>query len=222
MTVSQSTINGLIFYANIVWAYESIFFPGDDTNLGKARFLKMFIAWLNLDLGIETCFIQGLTAYTKTWLQFAFPLYICTIVAVMIVSAHYSRHMTRLLGNNSVQVLATLLLLIYAKLLRTIIITLAPASLHTYWNDGRLIRDQSVWAFDGNIPYNDSAHLFLFLAALLTLLLFILPYTAILLFFQHLRRGTSYKVLRWVIKLIPFFETYFGQFKTKYFYWIGL
>ena len=27
MTVSQGTINGLIFYANIVWAYQNIFFP---------------------------------------------------------------------------------------------------------------------------------------------------------------------------------------------------
>ena len=40
VTVSQGTINGLIFYANIVWAYESIFFPDDNTSLGKARFLK--------------------------------------------------------------------------------------------------------------------------------------------------------------------------------------
>ena len=223
-TISQGTINGLIFYANIIWAYESIFFPNDDTNLGKARFLKTFIAWLNLDLGIDTCFVQGLTAYAKTWLQFVFPLYICTIVVVMIVSAHYSRHTTRLLGNNSVQVLATLLLLIYAKFLRTIIIALVPASLYTYLNNGELIDQQSVWAFDGNLPYGGyrSGPLFLFLAALLTLLIFILPYTAILLFFQCLRRGTSYKILLWVIKLIPFFETYFGPFKTKYFYWVGL
>ena len=26
MTVSQGTINGLIFYANIVWAYQNVFF----------------------------------------------------------------------------------------------------------------------------------------------------------------------------------------------------
>ena len=195
MTVSQGTINGLIFYANILWAYESIFFPSDDISLGKAWFLKTFIAWLNLDLGIETCFVQGLTAYAKTWLQFVFPLYICTIVIVMIISAHYSRFMTRLLGNNSVQVLATLFLLIYAKLLRTIIIALVPASLYTYQNSGELIEERSVWAFDGNLPYCGSAHIFLFFAALLTLLIFVLPYTAILLFFQYLRRGTSFKIL---------------------------
>ena len=222
ITVSQGTINGLIFYANIIWAYESIFFPSDDTSLGKAWFLKTFIAWLNLDLGIETCFAQGLTAYAKTWLQFVFPLYICTIVVVMIFSAHYSKFMTRLLGNNSVQVLATLFLLIYAKLLRTIIIALVPAYLYTYQNDGELIKRQMVWAFDGNLSYGCIVHLILSAVALLTLLMFGLPYTAVLLLFQLLRRGTSLKLLQWLIKLTPFFETYFGPLKTKHFYWVGL
>ena len=32
--------------------------------------LSQFIAWLNLDLGIQTCFFNGLDGYWKTWLQF--------------------------------------------------------------------------------------------------------------------------------------------------------
>jgi len=37
---------------------------------------SVFIAWLNLDIGIETCFYDEMTAYSKTWLQFVFPVYI--------------------------------------------------------------------------------------------------------------------------------------------------
>ena len=70
-TVSVGTINGLIFYANIVRANHATFFPPNTTN----SFLSWFIAWINLDLGIETCFYNGLHAYVKTWLQFVFPLY---------------------------------------------------------------------------------------------------------------------------------------------------
>jgi len=70
LTISQGTLNGLIFYANIVKASEYIFLPQ-----GKPNPLKLFIAWLNLDLGMETCFFNGLSAYSKTWLQFVFPLY---------------------------------------------------------------------------------------------------------------------------------------------------
>ena len=48
LTVSTGTINGFIFYANIVRANTATFFPGQTAN----TFLSWFIAWLNLDLGI--------------------------------------------------------------------------------------------------------------------------------------------------------------------------
>ena len=49
---------------------QTVFFPLESGN----TFLTTFIAWLNLDLGIEVCFYDGIDAYAKTWLQFAFPL----------------------------------------------------------------------------------------------------------------------------------------------------
>ena len=48
-------------------------------------FWAFFIAWLNLDLGIETCLYDGMDAYAKTWLQFLFPAYIWTIVIIIIM-----------------------------------------------------------------------------------------------------------------------------------------
>ena len=43
---------GLIFYTNIVRVSQSIFFPSGETNI-----LTVFIT---LDLGIETCFFDGM------------------------------------------------------------------------------------------------------------------------------------------------------------------
>ena len=63
LTVTQGMINSLIFYANIVWAYQSILLPSD---FGKELIVhKIFIAWLNLDFGIQTCFFHGMNAYSK-------------------------------------------------------------------------------------------------------------------------------------------------------------
>ena len=124
MTVSRGTINGLIFYANIIWANQSLLFSPQDQTSSLLQFLKVFIAWLNLDLGIETCFIQHLDGYWKTWLQFVFPSYIWLIAGLIILVSHYSTKATKIFGNNSVPVLATLFLLSYAKLLRTILIAL--------------------------------------------------------------------------------------------------
>ena len=122
ITVSEGNINGLVFYANIVRANQATFFPTNTSN----SFLSWFIAWINLDLGIETCFYNGLDAYVKTWLQFIFPLYIWVLVIVIIVSSYYSTTAAKLSGRNAVQVLATLFLLSYAKLLRVIITVFQP------------------------------------------------------------------------------------------------
>ena len=107
LTVSTGTLNGLIFYANIIRASQAVFFPPE---IGSS-FLSIFIAWLNLDLGIETCFYDGLDAYAKILLQFVFPLYIWLMVITIIVASHYSSTASKIFGNNAVQVLATLFLL---------------------------------------------------------------------------------------------------------------
>ena len=65
LTVSAGTVNGLIFYANIVQANKTTFFPVSAT-VPITHMLSVFISWVNLDLGIETCFYKGMDAYTKT------------------------------------------------------------------------------------------------------------------------------------------------------------
>ena len=212
LTVSVGTINGLIFYANIVRANHATFFPPNTTN----SFLGWFIAWINLDLSIETCFYNGLDAYVKTWLQFVFPLYIWFLVITIIVLSHYYTLAAKLSGRNAVPVLATLFLISYAKLLRIIITVLQSTELEFPDNSVR-----KVWFYDGNVDYLKGKHIPLFIAALL-LLLISLPYTAILIFIQYLQHRSSYKVLFWVQKLKPLIDAYTGPYKDKHRYWTGL
>jgi len=174
LTVSVGTINGLIFYANIVRANHAIFFPPNTTN----SFLSWFIAWINLDLGIETCFYNGLDAYVKTWLQFVFPLYIWFLVITIIVLSHYFTFAARLSGRNAVPVLATLFLLSYAKLLQFVITVFSSTRL----SDGH---QQRVWLYDGNVNYLKGEHTVLFTAALLVLLVLSVPYTTLLVLTQY-------------------------------------
>ena len=212
LTVSVGTINGLIFYANIVRANHATFFPPNTTN----SFLSWFIAWINLDLGIETCFYNGLDAYVKTWLQFVFPLYIWFLVITIIVLSHYSTFAARLSGRNAVPVLATLFLMSYAKLLRIIITVFQSTELEYLDNSVR-----KIWLYDGNVDYLKGKHILLFIAALL-LLLISLPYTAVLIFIQYLQHRSSYRVLFWVKKLKPLFDAYTGPYKDNHRYWTGL
>ena len=214
LTVSKGTINGLIFYANIVWANQAIVFP-QESNPGLA-FLRVFIAWLNLDWGIETCFSQGLNGYGKVWLQFVFPIYIWLLAGLIILLCRYSTTATKLFGNNSVAVLATLFLISYAKLLRTIITALGYSVLQ--YSEG----SRTVWSFDGNVDYFSPAHSILFVASLITLVFLWFPYTLFFLLVQFLRKVDHYRVLRWTVKYKPFFDTYTGPLKNKHHYWVGL
>ena len=120
LTVATGTIHGLIFYVNIVTANHSLFLP-----LSSSNFLTVFISWLNLDLGIETCFYDGMDSYGKFLLQLAFPTYVFVLIGIIIVLCEVSKKFANLLGNrNPVAALCTLILLSYSKLIRTIITAL--------------------------------------------------------------------------------------------------
>ena len=210
LTTSQGTLNGLIFYANIVKANEYVFFPQTQTNP-----LTVFIAWLNLDLGVKTCLFQGLTAYSKTWLQFVFPFYIWSIAGLIIILAKYNDRVAKVMGNNSVPVLATLFLLSHAKLLRTIITALSYTMLYTSHGP------KAVWTADGNVDYLGPQHAPLFATAVVVLLFLWLPYTLLLFLGHWLQRSNCRLLVRMLMKIKPFLDAHYSSVKSKHHYWFG-
>ena len=209
LTVSQGTLNGLIFYANVIKANEHLLLADKHTPL------TVFISWLNLDLGVETCFFDGLSAYSKVWLQFVFPVYIWSIAALIIVLSRYSDRVAKLMGNNSVPVLATLFLLSYAKLLRAIISALSLSILTTTDSS------KAVWSTDGNIDYLGAKHAPLFVVSVGTLLFLWLPYTVVLFFGQWLYMCNLKIVNSMLIKIKPLLDAHYGHMKPNHRYWYG-
>ena len=59
--------------------------------------------------------------YIKTWLQFVFPIYTFAIMAVIVFCAKLSEFLQRIVGSQIVPVLATLSLLSFTKLIRSVI-----------------------------------------------------------------------------------------------------
>jgi len=104
LTVATGTLSGLVFYANIVGVNRTTFIPVEATDI-----LSVFIAWLNLDFGVETCF------YKESVASIVFPVYLWVIVGLIILTSHFSHRLTKILGNNPVSVLATLILLSYTN-----------------------------------------------------------------------------------------------------------
>ena len=211
LTVATGTLSGLVLYANIIGPNHNIFLPVESTNA-----FSIFIAWLNLDFGIKTCFYDGLDIYSKTWLQFVFPVYIWVLVGLMVQVSRFSPRFARLLGNNPVSILSTLILLSYTKILRTLITVLYLTYLEypTY--------NRMLWLYDGNIDYLSGKHIPLFLVAMLVFLFLFLPYTLLLVFGQWLQALSHLRLFSWVNRLKPFMDAYHAPYKEKHRYWPGL
>ena len=212
LTVSVGTINGLIFYANIVKVNEAIFFPD-----GPIPFLSQFISWLNLDFGFETCFYNGMTPYDKIWLQFLFPIYIWVIMVAIIIACRYSTKLSKLVGSNAVPVLATLLLLSYVKIIRIYILALKVSYVHCGENT-----INTVWAVDGNVPYWSANHVVLFLFSIFVLLFTVIPYTMFVTLIPVLEKCSQHCGRIWLRFAKPISDAYSGPFKDRYRFWSGL
>ena len=216
LTVSVGTINGLIFYANVIKIYESIFFPD-----GLIPIVSQFISWLNLDLGIETCFFDGMDSCSKSWLQFIFPGYVWFLLMLVIILSRYSSKVVRVVGRQAIPVLATMILLSYTKLIRNVFQVLHYTNIQCSGeNNVTLLR----WYIDANVQYvRGYCRVSLFLFSLAVLILLIIPYTIYLLTiplfegplskYTHCCRKSTY--------MKPFFDAYGGPYKDKCRFWTG-
>ena len=214
MTVAVGLINGFIFYANIVAGNSAVFFSSSEPS-----FPTVFVAWLNLDIGIDVCFFDGLDAYTNAWLQLAFPIYIISLVIVIIIVSERSPQFARLIGKGDpIAALATLIQLSYAKLLSVTITALSFAVLN--YPDGSRV---TVWLPDGNVPYFQGKHVALALVALLIIVVGV-PYTILLFLWQWIVRAPKWKVFKWTrnTKLNAFISVHHAPYNNTYRYWTGL
>ena len=212
LTVAVGTMNGIIFYANIIAANINVFFP-------STSFLTVFLSWINLELGIDTCFFEGMDAYMKVWIELAFPSIIIMLVVVIIVVSERCVLIARLIGKkNPVATLNTLILLSYMKFLRIIITSFSFAVMEypdkTY---------KIMWLPDATVAYFSVKHVVLMIVATIILIIGI-AYTCLLFFWQWLLLHQRKKVFRWVRyhRLSLFMEPYHAPYVFKHRYWTGL
>lgn len=218
-TVSSGLLNGFIFYANVIKINDEIFRPTYSSNM-VTTVLSTFISWLNLDLGIVTCFYDGMKMYHKMWLQFAFPAYIFMLVGTIIVAGRWSARISRLCRHNVVPVLATLILMSYAKLLKTSINIFARAVILRA-EQKNTISYMNVWRYNGNLGYFKDGHLLLFIVATLLVVVFIIPYTLIMLLSSCIQAKSQWRIFRWINKLKPFIDCYEGPYISRHRFWTG-
>ena len=208
LTVTNGTINGIIFYANIVSINNFIFLS--NKNIFKP--LKVFVSFANLDLGIETCFYNGMDSYAKMWLQLLFPFYLIIIAASIIIVSRYSYRILRWTYTRSLPVLATLFLLSYNGILRTVLTVLFSYSTITHLPSGH---KQIVWSIDASVPLFGIKFTILFIACV-ALFLILIPFNITLLFIRYLLQ------FRLINRFKPLLDAFQGSYKDRYYYWVAV
>ena len=208
LTVTDGAVNGFILYANIISINTPILFP----NVNHFTPAYTFISLANLDLGIQTCFYNGMDDYAKMWLQLAFPFYLIFIATLIIITSRYSTKIQRLTARRALPVLATLFLLSYTKILRMVSSVLFFYSTITHLPSKHTTL---VWSVDANVPLFGVRFTILFILCLI-LFLILVPFNVILLFTRTLSR------FRYINKFKPLLDAYQGPYKIKFYYWTGL
>jgi len=210
LTVTDGDINGFILYVNIASINSHVFFPLNNSIQPS----YIFVSIANLDLGIETCFYNGMDDYAKMWLQLVFPTYLIFIATSLIIASRHSTRIQRITARRALPVLATLFLLSYTKILHTVSSVLFHYSTITHLPSEHTT---VVWAVDANVPLFGSRFSALFIVCVL-LLLVLLTFNAILIF-TFTKTILRFKSVNYFKPLIDAFQ---GPHKFTYYYWTGL
>ena len=228
LTVTQGTLYGLIFYANIVQVNPSIFF-----SQSILKPLQVFVSFVNLDLGVPLCFYDGMDDADKAGLQFVFPAYLLILTMTVIVLCHYCLQRSPatssssclyrfpiIIGERAVGVLSTLIYLSYSKLLRTVIDVFTYSTVHLPSGD------IYVWFYDGNLVYFHGKHIALFVVAMVTCTLFLLPYTLAITFIPIIEQYSEHNRLfnylhKKTNQIKPMNDAHYAPYKGEWRWWLG-
>ena len=205
LTVTDGTINSFILYVNILSINSPVLLKHHTTTY-------VLISLANLDLGIETCFYNGMDDYAKMWLQLIFPIYLIFIATLLIITSRYSTRIQRLTAHRALPVLATLFLLSYTKILRTVCnVLFSYSTLNSLPSNKAIV----VWSIDANIQLFGTKFTAIFIIHIL-LFLVIVPFNVVLIFTRTLFR------FRFVSYFKPLLDAYQGPYKSQHYYWPGL
>ena len=214
LTLTSGTLNGIIFYAQaancgLLDLLKYHYFKSSLDRL--SRFAIFIIHVLNLETGLPRCFYNGMTELWKAFLAFMIPLYLLTIVIVLIILCRFSPKLSNRISHSSVQVLVTVVHLSFSKLLLQLINVMTYAEVYTP-NDVNY-----VWYLDGTVKYGGYSHRILMIVTLIIVLGLLLPYVFVLLFAKPLRPlACTNKYLR------PLLEAIHAPYKEGKQYWFTL
>ena len=201
LTVADGDMYGFIFMVNALSIHQTRIFPSEK----DAPWI--LVSFFNLDLGIEVCFYDGMTAYAATWLRFIFPFYVLLIVVAMSFASRYFQIIEKITRKRAIPVIATLYLLSYNKIM---LITLRVLFSYTTVYHLYDISTDIHWSIDTGVPIFGVKFIILFIFCSIIFLVVIVPTNVLFLFPK-----VSYRFTFIVSYFKPFMDVYQAPFRKN-------
>ena len=215
LTLTIGTLNGIIFYAQVAntGLLDILSIKDMQCSQGTRFGMKValfFLSTLNLNLGFPLCFYHGMSTLEKAGFSLLFPLYLLTIVVVLIILSRFSVRISNSIAHSSVQVLVTVVHFSFTNLLLTIGDIFTPVQLYSS------IKKQptKVWFNDGYIKYGKDSHLVLMIVTSVIVGIFLMPYMLIILTGRLLMKSNKIREY-----LRPIYEAIHAPYKYNKQYW---
>ena len=204
ITITAGYLNGILFYSNIVSLYGHLLTPAApfDGRLSLTSFLT-------LNLGIETCFHDGMNSLEKVWWQLSFPLYLVILMLITVGLARCCKW-KRGAGFSTIQAFATLSLLCYVSVLNSCVELVSAVTIKSLSD-----KNHRRWIVDPSVTYFEGGHGVLAFSAIVLLILYIIPLPLFLLFPTVLYRAPYLRRYK------PFYDVFWAPFKPKFRFWLG-
>ena len=198
ITIDKGLTNAALFFASLVSFFQF---------LSPNLFTLLPFRLLVLQLGVSTCFYNGMTSLHRCYILLGFPLYLYILMAIFTVlcrrftwlSTHFSPTKT----------LATLTVICYLSVLTTCLDIIVPVRVETLGGDASYR-----WMVDPTWQYFVGAHGFLAMLGFLLLIFYILLFPLVLLIPM-----LAYKFLK---KFSPFLDAIWDAYKPKFRFWFSV
>uniref|UniRef100_A0A1X7TK62 Uncharacterized protein n=1 Tax=Amphimedon queenslandica TaxID=400682 RepID=A0A1X7TK62_AMPQE len=215
LTLTTGTLNGIIFYAQIVniGIIHYLNVPCNEKIRYPVRFVSVFISWLNLNLGFPLCFFNGMTEILKAGLSLLFPVYLILIVGLLIILSRYSVTVSNRFSRSSIQVLVTVVHLSFTKLLQSVLDVFSSAKIYTEGVDV----PKTIWYNNGAIMYDSKSHVWLMVMTSIVAGLILVPYFIIILLGKFLLKFDRFREC-----IRPFYEAIHAPYRRNKWYWFAL
>ena len=177
LSLTTGTLNGIIFYAQTIGIVNTKFLLSHKAISLMYSSAHVFLSMLSFNLAFPLCFYNGMTELWKFSLSLLFPLYLLTIVVVLIILSRYSLRLSNRIAHSSIQVLVTVVHLSFISMFTGMSNIVIPINIYTNDTSNPILK---VWYKDGTVEYGKGVHFILMIFILLVVGPVMLSYMTIL------------------------------------------